>query len=236
MAYTVLKLITNAYYITGIVSRELETVSGSQFEDGLDSLNDIIMEKTSEKGMIPYFTTFDFDSIIGVEEYYIENLIEVSTLVFFLSSVRYQMIPIDRDAYFGLPRAENVESLPFNYHVEREFGGARIFLYFKPQQAYPMKLWGKFRLAEVSLNQDLSLTLDRFYISYLKYKLAERICIDFQYTVPPDVIRQLEELEMTISKRSGPLDLKMKKISTLNNVAYGLNYAQANLGKGWSVP
>lgn len=246
MAYTVTELITRAYYLTGIVSREFETVSGPQFADGLNTLNDVIEDKTSEKSMIPYFTSANFLTVIGQEPYFIPNLVEVTTLVFFLATVRYAMIPVDRDQYFGYPRAESIESLPFNYHVERGFNtnpllgaigeGATIYLYFLPQAVYTMQLWGKFALSKVELNQDLELTVPRFYINYLKYALAQRLCDNFGYDVPSRIAQQLEEYELQIAKKSGPLDLKMKKLSTLDGLATGLNYAQVNLGKGWTVP
>ena len=236
MAYTVTQLITNAFKLSGVVSRDFETVSGPQFAEGLDDLNDILADKTSDKSMIPYFQSFDFTSVIGQEAYPIPNLIEATSLVFFLATVRYAMIPMDRDAYFGLPRAQNIESLPFTYHVERNFGGATIYIYFLPQQAYPMQLWGKFSLSSVTLNQDLSLTIDRFYINYLKYQLAQRICNDYNYEVPASISGQLSEYQQQITKKSAIFDLACKKISTLTNQNIGLNYAAVNLGKGWTIP
>lgn len=235
MPYTVTDLITRAYYLSGVVSRDFETVSGPQFDEGLSSLNDVIDDKTSDKSMIPYFQVFNFPGIIGQETYFIANLIEVTSMVFFLNTVRYSMINVDRDAYFGLPRAETIQSLPFNYHVERVFGGANIYVYYLPEQNFPFQIWGKFRLAEVILGQDLSLTLDRFYIDYLKYALTERICDNYNYQVPANVAKNLLEYEIQIAKKSGILDLTIKKISTLDNNQYGVSYGQVNLGKGWTV-
>lgn len=113
MAYTVTKLITNAYNMSGIVSRGFETAEGEQIDDGLDSLNDILGDKSVDTGLVPYFKKFEFPGVVGQEQYVINNLSEVSTLVFFLSNVRYRMFDIGRDDYFGSPRAENIQSLPY---------------------------------------------------------------------------------------------------------------------------
>lgn len=242
MPYTVSDLISKAYYLSGIVSKDFETVSGPQFAEGLDCVNDILGDQTSDKSMIPYFTTQNFNGIIGQERYFIPGLIEATSLVFFLSTVRYSMNQIDRDSYFGLPRAETIESLPFTYHVERAFdpilmeAGANIYVYFLPNQAYLFQIWGKFALTSVALNQDLSLTIDRFYINYLKYQTAQRLCNDYNYEVPPSISVQLAEYEMQISKRSAIIDLSCRKVSTLNETDTQINYAQVNLGKGWTVP
>ena len=65
MTYTVTNLITDAFYISGIVSREFETVSGPQGQVGLHVLNKILSDKTIEKDMIPYYTKYEFNAIAG---------------------------------------------------------------------------------------------------------------------------------------------------------------------------
>jgi hypothetical protein len=345
MASTVTQLITNAYYASGIVSREFQTVQGYQLNDGLGFLNDIIGDKVVEDDMIQYYTTgYPITAIIGQEEYYIPNLIEAETIVFFIdgppNEVRYSMRKNYRKQYFGSPRAQNIKSLPFNWHMEKCFGGTNLFLYYLPDQAYAFQIVGKFRLSEVLLNQNLSapittvdlglvtiggtgnfgigqlivngvdlagtyatqqalaayintgvipnviarivnnefilynnvnafiiissngsqiapnyvtfsnfstlngqinqtfvpMQLDRFYISYLKYALADRLCSEFNYEVPQGVAKQLGIYQNYISKKSATMDLHSEIISTLNRRSESFNYGQANLGHGWTVP
>lgn len=341
MTYTVANLITDAYYASGIVSREFETLEGSQGWLGLNVLNDILSDKTIDKGMIPYYSKYDFFAVAGQEMYFIPNLEELETLTFFINNVRYQMREVDRIQYFGSARANNINSLPFNWHLERIVGGANIYLYFFPQTNYPIEAWGQFRLTSVTMNQDLSNTetlvnlgvatvttvagvatlnpgelvvnnvdlagsyanlaalvtyinsgiipnvqaaiqglqllltnsasatitvttlgtqpltngitfaafstangpytnvypnngFDRFYINYLKFAVAERLCTEYNFIVPPGVQKQLQQYEAWIQKRSGPLDLKTQKLTTLTDQT-SFNYASVNLGKGWTV-
>ena len=336
MAYTVTKLITGAYYASGIVSREFSTVTGSQFEDGLMMLNEIISDKTVEEDMIPYFTKYDFTSNAGKQTTFIPNLIQSETATFFIDGVRYEMTQLQRRRYWGSSRADNVQSLPFTYEVERVVGGANLNLYFIPNQNYTMQLWGLFRLSQVEINQDLTsrlttvelgavtvngagtlaigqflingtdmagayatpqalavainnaqdevraqvflgsmtltsadnivisttgqgnpvntinfvnfnlidgfaknqeyfpMVLDQFYITYLKYALANRLCYEFDYGVPPGVEKQLTKYESMISKKSQQIDLRMEKVSTLGT-GTGINYGQVNLGHGWTI-
>lgn len=156
MAYTTNQLISGAYYAAGVVSREFETVSGSQIGDGLQWLNEIIGDKVVDQGMIPYETTYNFDAVIGQEVYFIPNLIQVDTLVFFLDSVRYAMSYTKRNQFFGSPRVENIKTLPFEWYFERVTGGGNLYLYFLPDRAYPMEVKGTFRLAPMQLGQDLT--------------------------------------------------------------------------------
>jgi hypothetical protein len=232
MAYTTLKLINNAYYEAGIVARGFETVSGPQAHDGLEYLNDLIADKTVENGLIPYYEEYNFNAIAGQEKYFIEDLISVDTFVFYIDTVRYQTENRARREYFGTSRADNIQSLPGSWHMERCFGGANLYIYFKPNQAFPLTIWGQFRLAQVAINQDLSLTLDRFYINYLKYDLAARLCAEYNYSVPPGVAKTLAELEDSISKKSGPMDMRLIKLSSLQGRG-GINYGQVNLAHGW---
>jgi hypothetical protein len=235
MAYTTNQLISSSYYAAGVVSREFETVSGSQVGDGLVWLNNIITEKTVNESMIPYETTYNANFVVCQEIYSIPNLIQIDTLVFFLDAVRYAMKYEKRNAYFGTSRVENIQTLPFEWYFERQFGGGNLYIYFQPDRAYPMEIHGIFRIPSVSLGQDLSLTLDEFYTTYLHYALADRICAEYAYTTPDNVIRQLGKYEAFINKNSRLLDLRIGKTSTLQKRGT-FNYGFVNLGHGWVTP
>ena len=236
MAYTTNELISRAYWLSGIVSREFETVGGSQFEEGLSTLNDILGDLPINKKMVPYYTSRDIAFLQGVEEYDVPGLIEIDTITFFKDNVRYSMREMQREDYFGSARTENVESLPFNWHIELGFGGGRVFVYFLPDQGYVCQIWGKFRLTEIVTGQDLSLTLDRFYINYLKYALACRLCENYSYVTPPSIQARFDRYEHEIAKKSAVLDLTEQSLDLLTSTRYGLNMAQANIGKGWTAP
>jgi hypothetical protein len=185
-----------------------------------------------ENGLIPYYEEYNFTAVTGQEKYFIPDLIEIETFVFYIDTVRYQTENRARREYFGTSRADNIQSLPGSWHMERCFQGANLYIYFKPNQNFPLTLWGQFRLQQVTINQDLSLTLDRFYINYLKFDLAARLCAEYNYTVPPGVAKALANYEDSISKKSGPMDLRLTKLSSLQRRG-GINYGQVNLGKGW---
>jgi hypothetical protein len=185
-----------------------------------------------DNGLIPYYLEYDFAAVIGQEKYFIPNLINADTFVFYINSVRYQTENRARREYFGSSRADNIKSLPGSWHLERCFQGANIYIYFKPDQNFPLTIWGQFRLAEVTLQQDLSLTLDRFYINYLRYELAVRLCAEYNYSVPPGVDKAYKKYVIDISKKSGPMDLNLTKLSTLQRRG-SINYGQVNLGHGW---
>jgi len=235
MAYPTTQLITNAYYGSGVVSREFETVSGGQLSEGLDWLNDIISETDINLSMVPYETTYNQNFIIGQEKYFIQNLVKIDTLVFFLDSVRYAMQFTKRNEYFGASRVENINTLPFEWYLERAYGGSNLYIYFKPDRAYPMEIHGVFRLTNLVLGQDLTLTLDQFYITYLRYALMDRICSEYNYDTPPNVVKQLDKYTAWIDKTSRVLDLSIKKVSTLQKRGT-FNWAFVNLAKGWQRP
>jgi hypothetical protein len=231
MAYSALKLITRAYYASGVVSRELQTVSGSQIQDGLELLNAILDFKGTDLRLIPYWTRDSFDTIAGEEKYHIENLIEIDATSFDLDSVRYPMQSQTRYEYFGTARVNNIESLPFNWRAERVLGGMDIYLYYVPNQVYTVNYSGKFALSNVTLVTDLSLTYDPYYIQYLWLALAEFICIDNLVSLPPQTKAKLEEMRKKLMDVS-PFDLSMRKQSFFDNSAT-INYAIANLSGGW---
>jgi hypothetical protein len=231
MAYTVTQLITRSWYLSGIVARNLETVSGDELNDGLALLNAVLSFKTSDGGLVPYYQYTTFNTVPNQELYFIENLIDVETLTFNLGTIRYSMIDMDRQKYFGSARIDDIYSLPFGYRVERTLDGSNISLYFIPNQVYVMKLMGKYSLTNVTLNQDLETFYDDFYIEYLRYALAEHMCCEYNIEFQPVQMAKLRQYEYRLRETS-PADLTMKKQSTFI-IQPGINYADVNIGQGW---
>ena len=276
MAYTVTQLVSDAFNCAGIVGKEFEQVSGEQFTEGLQLLNSLLAKKTADKSGIPYMLEYNSFFVIGQEQYLIPGLITVDTMTFFIDNppatpttpppyatsptpfvqsagnqVRYAMRQVDRKTYWATPRANQIMSLPYQYMVERQFGGstntqpgilpnpfggASIFVYFLPIQAYAFQIWGLFAMQNVVAGQDLAGSLDQFYIDFLKFELAERLCAEYDYSFPPGAAKQLDEYQLIIDKREQRLDLTQTQISVLSQTTDGVNYAYANLGTGWTVP
>lgn len=232
MAYTALELITRSYNLSRVVSRGLQSVNGVQQDTGLFLLNAILDTKGTNTRLIPYFQKYDGVFIAGTADYFIANLYGVETMTFFINSIRYPMDPAERKEFYGSARAENVLSLPYQYRVEREEGGANVSVYYVPIAAYPFQIWGKFGLSDVTINQDLSLTYDRFYIEYLRYALADYICDDSGVSFNPGSAARLKQIEKMLLDVSPP-DLRIYKSSTLSGTPI-FNYAQANIGKGYT--
>lgn len=229
MAYNVTKLISNAYYLAGILAPDAEEVSGSQLTRAMDLLNDILGNTLANPKLVPYFKIYNLNQVVGQEGYFIENLNFVETVTFELNTVRYSMESLGRREFFGTPRANGIESLTFSYHFEREKGGGKIYVYFLPQAAYPMQIVGKFGLDEIDDPQlDLSLYYDRYYITYLYYSLASYICDFYSKSFVHE--KRLIELSQQMKNLSPP-DLMMSKFSSLNQ-GPGLSWDQINLGRG----
>jgi hypothetical protein len=231
MAYTVTDLITRAFYLSQVISRELQTVSGQQLSDGLTWLNALLSLKSAYSRTIPYYQEIDFPAIVQQEKYFIPNLVQPETLTFNIGPVRYSTMPTSRKAYFGTGRVDNIFSLPFNWHFERVLNGSDIYLYFIPDQNYPIKIWGKFGFTNVTLNQDLLTVYDEYYIDYLRYRLAQRICSEYGIPLQPQAAKELDELEEAVTDVSPP-DLTLTKWSDLGGET-GINWGDINVGRGW---
>jgi hypothetical protein len=231
MTYSARKLITNSYYLTGIVGRLLQSPTGDQISDGLELLNFLLADRSADTRLNPFFKEYDFPAVSGQEKYSIPNLLEIDTLTFNIGSVRYAMINTNRTRYFGASRVDAISSLPFNWHAERVKGGTDLYLYFSPNSNYPLKIWGKFGLDSVDYDTDLSLAYELNYINYLRYALADYICEDYNLTLSPQSAQKLREMEAKLADMSAR-DYTMKKISSFQRKR-GLDYGAANLGVGY---
>jgi len=232
MAYLASNLIADSYYLSGIVSREFETPTGTQMSDGLRLLNNVLADRTIDEATIPYTSKFTLNAVAGTSEYFIQNCIDVEVFVFYINSLRYETRNQKRKEFRGSFRPVNIQSLPWNWNFERKLNGGTLSLYFVPDVAYPLELWGSFRLSSVTEFQDLSLTLDQFYTNFLQFLLAERICQFNSYRIPVDVSQQLERYFKWIGNNTNVMDLSMQKLSSLSGGA-AINYAIVNLSGGW---
>jgi hypothetical protein len=225
------ELVTNAYYFSGIVARNFQQVDGQQITDGLRLLNILLSEKTISGRFIPYYGHLTIPCVIGQQAYEVDNLISVDALTFNIDDVRFPMIEDQRRQYWATGRVDNIEALPYHYYLERIKGGLKIYLYFLPQDTYPLNITGKFALGDVTLDQDIDDELDEYYINYLEYSLAKQICIFNKIAVPLDVRDVIARYELQLSDLN-PIDFTINKISTLtkNN---NISWSDVNLGRGW---
>lgn len=231
MAYTALQLITKAYYLSQVVSRQLQTVSGEQVADGLELLNALLDVKGSDLRLIPYFTRDEFPTVAGQEEYFIDNLLQVDAMTFNIGTVRYPMREMSRRQYFATGRVDDIQTLPWSYRQERELGGTRIYLYFEPGGVYTVKYSGKFGLTDVTLTQDMSLTYDLYYIEYLRFALAQYICLDYGATFPEAAQMKFAEIRKKLMDIN-PVDLMIQKKTYFNSTPT-IDWQFINIGVGY---
>lgn len=224
-------LITNAYLTSGIVGAGFQSVSGSQSENGLLMLNEIILEKSMDSVFISYDSHRQLTMVPGQEVYYVPNLIRLNTLTFNQGTVRYPLIRDNINRYFATGRVDGIQSLPVHFFAERALGGMQLYFYFLPASDFVLNIDGRYAYSKVAINDDLNTQFDDFQILYFRYKLAERIC-DF-YTVPfsEKAKLQLDNFERRINNLSGE-DLSLTKYS-FSTVRDPYNYAWGILGKGW---
>ncbi len=231
MAYTARQLITRSWYLSGIVARGLQSVTGDQISDGLFLLNALLNWKSIQIDLIPYWTYYEFPAVANQEKYYIPNLFAVESLTFNIGDVRYPTDFATRKNYFGTGRVDNISTLPFNWYFNRELDGGSIYLYFKPAGEYPIKIMGKFGLTNVTLDTDLLEIYDESYLEYFRYALAQYMCSEYGILFNPESLKIFNAIQRQLIDVSPP-DLSMRKVSVLTTGS-GLNFGHVNIGKGW---
>lgn len=228
------ELVNRAYVLAGITARDLDTTSGSEGADGLFWLNQLLSELAISTRYIPYITHQNIVMVPQQEMYFVEDLERLDVLTFTQDNLRYQMRQDSEREYWGLPRVNNIFSLPFHYYSERVDGGTNIYVYFKPDKAYVLNVTGRFGLGTVTESTELDDTFASYFQSYLMYELAERLCDWFKISLPPATLQKLIYFRRVIMDLN-PVDLSTSKTTFLGQPQVG-NWAQINIGKGNSPP
>lgn len=232
MPYTARTLITRSWYLSGIVARNLQVVTGDQIQDGLMLLNALLDWKSYELDLIPYWT-YDTSiyTVANQETYFIPNCLAIESVTFNDDVVRYPTDPASRHQYFASGRIDNIAALPFNYYFNRSLGGGTLYLYFLPQAVYQLKIMAKFGLSEVTLDEDLLTVYDPAYVEYLRYALAQYMCSEYGILFNPESMKILDAIRVQLMDVSPP-DMSTIKSSILTE-GCGINYGDVNIGKGW---
>jgi hypothetical protein len=249
MAYLASTLIERSWYLSGIVSRNLQTPTGDQISDGLYLLNALLDFKQIETDLIPYWQYIEMPCVPNQEYYFLPYVAAIESCTFNLSVVRYPMESVTRSNYFNSARVDNIYTLPFSLNYNRALGGGNLSLYFIPDQAYPLKIMAKIFLVDVALTTDMTDVsesvpytflnsstqgYDTSYLEYLRYALAAYMCSEYGVMFNPESAKILQRMERKLMYMSPP-DLSMHKSSTLtSNRAGVLNWGFINLGRGWT--
>lgn len=206
MAYLARALITNAYYLSGIVAPDFQTTSAPQIARGLKLLNQILSSQSICQDLIPYFTFYTFNTVAGTEKYSVTNLVQLDSYTVTYTNDKLRMVAnvTSREQYWGTGRVDGLQTLPFRFNPVKTKGGMDLYFYPLPDKVYAVKLWGRFALSSVTLTTDISTTYDLFYIAYLEHKLAYYICNQNGIILSPATIKELETFEQKLSVVSPP--------------------------------
>jgi len=248
MAYLAQTLITRSWFLSGIVSRNLQSVTGDQIQDGLDMLNSLLDFKQIDTSLIPYWQYIQLNAVVNQEYYFLPFVAEIESLTFNLNVVRYPMNYVTRRNYYGSARVDNIDTLPYSWNYNRALGGGNLALYFLPSQTFPLKMMAKIFLTDVTLQTDLTNIseivpytfinssnqgYDTGYIEYLRYELANYMCSEYGILFNPESAKILQSMRRTLMYVSPP-DLSIVKTTVLaSNGQTGFNYGDVNIGRGW---
>ena len=258
MPYLAQDLITRAWFLSGIIARNLQVPTGDQIYDGLQMLNDLLNFKQIETDLIPYWQYITFNAVPTQEFYFLPYVAAVESSTFNLDVVRYPMSPTSRTNYFGSARVDNISTLPFSWNYDRGVGGGTFGMYFKPDAAYPIKMQAKIFLVDVTLETDLTNITETFtnpnnipnftpytfinnsnqgydtsYIEMLRYALARYFCSEYGIGFNPESEKIYQSYVRKLMYESPP-DLSVKKVSVLSaDRMSGFNWGDVNLGRGY---
>ena len=235
MSYSVSKLITNAFYLSKVRSKDFQTVGGDDITVGLMLLNEVLGETSANTRMIPYYQEYVTAAVIGQEKYFIPDLVEPMSLTFNMTTVRYATNRLSRFQFHATTRIDGVEALPFDASFERTLGGCNLYVQYLPSDTYPFKIWGKFALPLYSygdLGTDLMLAYDMFYIRNLRYKLAREVCNYYGVQLDPQVKAVMDEISANVNSLN-TIDLTSQKLNLYDD-KNGISWAMVNLGKGFT--
>ena len=232
--YTVNQLITNAFYLSKVRSKDFQDVGGDDITVGLDLLNKVLAGMNFNQKMIPFYKEYKFNAVVGEGKYFIPQLMLPLTVTFNMQVVRFATTTLGRAKFHGRTIIEGIHALPFENTFERCLNGCNFYVQFLPCEDFEFKIWGKFGFDSVTvadLPTDLLLTYELAYIDYLEMLTAKRICAYYGVEITPAVQFFLDEISANVND-CNVIDLTPKNVNLYERHGQ-LNWVTAQLSHGF---
>jgi len=245
MPYLTSQLVVRAFQTSGLYSPDIGNYpTTNQLNNGLFLLNEGLSENNLLGEMQKYTKLIEVPCVIGQEIYFIPDMLNIQTFTFNLTNVRYSVQYRTRTEYFGVSRVDQVNGLPYIYHIERAYkndentgaiiSGSNVYVYMPPSQQITFNIHGLFEQSLVQLNTDLSEFMQASDLKYWRLKLASFICAFYQKDMPIKAAEQLDEIEEKIKVFNSPDLSSTAQIVNLFGQSQAINYGQINIGRGWT--
>lgn len=236
MATTSLQVITDAYYLSNVVSQQFQTITAYQGKQGLRLLNQVLQDKTIQQGLVPFYEPYDFTLSTGVQSYFIPNLINGDTFTYFVDQNRFPAERIGRMDMFGSFLPYGANSLPTFWNFQPTLNGTTLTLMLPPDRDYPAQIYGKFMFQNVTYTQDLELGLPGYYIGFLTFDLARRLGMANSQPVSAEVETEWQRYVDHIESQTAPVDYTYQKKSQFSMVQINGPQLATPIYTGWVRP
>jgi hypothetical protein len=234
-------VLTDAIYLSGLGGASLSTPTGDWINRALILLNDLLAERNSDGELLPYYEQIFVDAVADQQKYFIPKLAFLETCAVIIGDgVRLDMALSSRETFFQSNRVLNVSAIPQEYYSERiiqevdgEYvDGTQLWVYYLPQQStYQFQITGRFLIDDLTYDDDILEKFGRFYIPWIKYKLASRICDFYNMPFTPQNMQTLTVLEAKMNDINA-YDYSMKKRASFAAGSMQ-NPASSRMSGGW---
>jgi hypothetical protein len=222
MVETVKEFVTDSYQI---VSANSPTVplKGDDFTKGLRILNDLLSSFSGTGLMITVAKEIE-TSVIAGQKYVTfaasgadvneGRLANIEDCWLELTGVTYPLIPISIHSFSEQYKYAPLNGLPIYAIIKDNVDSTRLQLYPAPSQQYQLFVFGKFELAELTSNSDMSI-LPRYFKRYLKLALAKELArykgrmaawtpdLNDELKIARDDMESVSEINLNISNPIG---------------------------------
>ncbi len=219
MAITTVKdLIFRAYRDAGIIGADRD-VTGYEADEGLDRLNMLIANLYSSSIYIPFYESVKFTLKPDQAEYVIDQgtapdvnhapLVSLEFCTVELGGVKYPVEVLDYADYYQLPKIDSTASIPSQVLLFKTPNSSKIIFYYKPSEAYPCELIGKFQTGEWTLTTKLT-SLALIYRRFLQFALSREL----------NAIYHVEQMPAYIEEEYQRMFARLKSESPFNGQSW----------------
>lgn len=196
----VIQIISDAYRFAQIVAEEGQDLTDTQVADGLNLLNNYVINKININGdELALNDQTEITLPIGTTEYLLDGYIAIYKAQYNLGNVWVDSQILTVDDYYNEARIVNSSSIPYILYTKRTADGLTLKYFFQTDRAYQLRIVHGIKNLSNVLVDDEVVSEIKFYMPLVMWMLAQQLLIRNQMPANPFVEKEIQDIKSRLN-------------------------------------
>lgn len=218
-----LTFVRQAYSSIGIINQN-DDLTDSEYQDGLDYLNQILAKDQANGNCIPYFVKYVLNTVAGQTDYVIAQsdsadveanpLVDLEMAQLIYNNAQINLNVKNRSEFYTTSRSLNALGQPCELLLTKNVNSSTISFYPVPSSSWAVWIRGKAVLSNITANTAMS-NIPPHMLMYLRLALSRQLAMRYKQSVWEELHENEYQDARAIFTAGNEIDVSLDKSPTL---------------------